>query len=198
MSDRKQNSGKSGREGFGDDAGTRVGRPDAGSTDERSTDQQMARLSKDSADERGIEGSALGGSERDWKSGRQAAGSGGTESGLETGGEAVRGVHEMQEQGGAGSGKEWQGASGKNKSTGNTRGGSGGASGESSASGNPGRSGSEPLKGRTNEHQGGYGGQGGSPRTSSDNRGSNDPQVGATGRDQQGGMSTPNKDNVGG
>ena len=192
MSDRKQNSGKSGREGFGDDAGTRVGRPDAGSTDERSTDQQMARLSKESADERGIEGAALGGSERDWKSGRHAAGGEGTESGMETGSEAARGVHEMQEQGASGK------SSGKStKSTGNTRAGAGGASGESSASGSPGRSGSEPL-GRTNEHQGGYGGQGGSPRTSSDSRGSNDPEVGATGRDQQGGMSTPNKDTVGG
>ncbi|HKG95660.1 MAG TPA: hypothetical protein VKA84_27365 [Gemmatimonadaceae bacterium] len=196
MADRKQNTGSSGREGYGDDAGTRVGRPDAGGTDERSVDKQMARLSDSSADERGIEGSALSGSERDWRSGRHAAGGGSTEEGLESGGEAVRGLHEAQEQGGAGSGREWQGASGK--STGNTRGGAMGASGESSASGNPGRSGSEPLEGRTNEHQGGYGGQGGSPRTSSDSRGSKDPQVGATGRDQHGGMSKPNKDNVGG
>ena len=46
------------REGFGDDAGTRVGRPDSGAPDDRS----MARLSEN-ADDRGIEGAVLAGSE---------------------------------------------------------------------------------------------------------------------------------------
>lgn len=148
----------SGREGFGDDGGARVGRPDAGSTDERS----MARLAHN-ADDRGLEGGTLDESQgarsemradgsdmsRGTSGGRGTAGSGQTldhaqraQSGTPdrstgAGAEAAEGVHDTKD------------ARGANDAD---------------------RSGSEPLEGRTKEHKPSYGGEGGSPRTSSDQR----------------------------
>ena len=156
--DKRQDSG---REGFGDDGGTRVGRPDAGDTDERS----MARLAHN-ADDRGIEGGSLEASQgarsdrradgSEFTQGAQG-GSGGTgaagggrtldhaqraqsgtpERSTGAGAEAAEGVHDTKD------------ARGANDAD---------------------RSGSEPLEGRAKEHKPSYGGEGGSPRTSSDQR----------------------------
>ena len=165
------------REGFGDDMGTRVGRPDAGNADDRS----MARLSEN-ADERGLEGAALGGSSNPGGS------PGGTEQGERTStradGSSMEGDtldHAQRAQSGMsrGAGAEAnRGVEGANVQGGtDERGGSKGGSGSGSGSGvNQGdrgqgdRAGSEPLTGRQSEHKGSYGGEGGDPRTSSDER----------------------------
>ena len=162
------------REGFGDDMGTRVGRPDRPNTDDRS----MARLSGESADDHGsrIEGSILDddgqgsrsrtradGSSMDAAGGRtldhtQRAESGtpersggasatGADSGM--GGEANRGVHASQ---GRGASVERGTDEGQGTNAGDAS------------------KGSEPLDGRKSEHKPSYGGEGGAPRTSSDQR----------------------------
>ena len=161
--DDKQKRGGAGREGFGDDGGARVGRPDAGRTDERSVDKSMARLS-DSASEGGLEGGVLdeaskGGKRSDTradgsfmagrtvdetdgqtldKAQRAQSGTPARESGAD-GAEAARGVHGAQAQ---------RGTSGEKND----------------------RAGSEPLEDRKSEHKGSYGGEGGAARTSSDQR----------------------------
>ena len=161
------------REGFGDDGGTRVGRPDAPSPDDRS----MARLA-DQQDSEGIEGSVLGdtsagaratnradgSSMSEGPSNHQGQGSHDTkhrtndhaqraESGM--GGEANRGVEGAQ-RGGA------------SIPRGTDEGSARGAGGADSTDED--RAGSEPLAGREREHKPSYGGEGGSPRTSSDQR----------------------------
>ena len=156
--DERESGKQGGREGFGDDGGTRVGRPDAGGTDERS----MARLSEN-ADDRGLEGGVLDesqGARSEMRAdgsdmsggtsgGRGAAGSGQTldhvqraqsgtpERSTGAGAEAAEGMHDTKD-----------------------------ARGANDAS----RAGSEPLEGRTQEHKPSYGGEGGAPRTSSDQR----------------------------
>jgi len=157
------------RQGFGDDGGTRIGRPDAPSPDDRS----MARLA-DQQDSEGIEGSALGdqaagarathradgSSMSEGQGSHQGQGSHDTkprtndhtqraESGM--GGEANRGVENAQ-----------RGASVPHGTDEESSGGGGSA--------HTGRPGSEPLTGREREHKPSYGGEGGSPRTSSDQR----------------------------
>ena len=128
----------SAREGFGDDMGTRVGRPDSGQSD------GSARLASQS-DDRGIEGSILDDSEqsRKAKSGQSTG----------AGAEGAQSINNAE-----------------SKPSGSTRGGSGGASAERSQKPSGDRTGSEPIEGRTHEHQGGYGGKGGAPRTSSNER----------------------------
>ena len=159
--DERKDRQDSGREGFGDDGGTRVGRPDAASA----SDSSMARLAHN-ADDRGIEGGNLDESQgarserradgSEFTQGAQG-GSGGTGAGggrqtldhaqraqsgtpdrsTGAGAEAAEGVHDS---------KDAKGANDAN------------------------RAGSEPLTDRTREHKPSYGGEGGSPRTSSDQR----------------------------
>jgi len=137
--DRDKNADK-GREGFGDDQGTRVGSPDAGrgGSSAASSSQPMKE---------GLEGAILDGA--DTKRGTDEEG--GTSTGA--GAEAARGVHSVN------AGRSEGGRVGDDVST-----------GASSTSGDAQRAGSEPLGGRTSEHKGGYGGEGGDPRTSSDKR----------------------------
>ena len=158
MDERKQR-GDAGREGFGDDGGTRVGRPDQGGM----SDGSMARLGHN-ATAGGEEGAILddaekGGARSDvradgsYMAGRtvdanddgtldhaQRAQSGTPErEGGAVGAEAARGVHGAQAQ---------RGTQGQTAD----------------------RPGSEPLADRKNEHKPSYGGEGGDPRTSSDQR----------------------------
>ena len=134
---------KDGREGFGDDGGTRVGEPDAA---------KNAGPSSDTAGHQGgLEGSILddGDADKSTRAGSQAQGgqqarvqqashgtreSEGSQGSLGGGGEAAAGMHA--------SGKGDEGTD---------------------------RAGSEPLD-RSREHKGSYGGEGGSARTSSDQR----------------------------
>lgn len=159
MSDRsgkEQEHDRSVREGFGDDGGTRVGRPDAPAADDRS----MARLSDESVDDAGprIEGSILDddGAGEGTGGGRNAQRADGSSTTGRTndhaqraqagmGSEASEGVHGAQQEGSS-----------------DVQGGTDEQSGD--------RSGSEPLAGRKMEHKSGYGGEGGAPRTSSDQR----------------------------
>ena len=170
------------REGFGDDMGTRVGRPDPagpGALDDRS----RARLSEN-ADDRGIEGGVL--SSPGQRSSTRADGSsmegepldhaqraqsgtpergslGGGARGASApsgaGGEANQGVHGAQRNA-AGSGSGSKGAPAGADIKGGTDEHSQGAQGGT------GRSGSEPLRERQSEHKSGYGGEGGAPRES--------------------------------
>ena len=162
------------REGFGDDGGARVGRPDAPRPDERS----MERLA-DSADPsgEGIEGSVLGGE----RSERRADGSSMTgglhgssrhertndaaqrAQAMASGGEAAQkpsGAGAEASRSVEGAGKSPEGASvpvGTDESN------------QVEAHGAD-RAGSEPLVDRKTEHKPGYGGDMGEPRTSSDQR----------------------------
>jgi hypothetical protein len=187
--DRKQSQGKGEqgreqekpvREGLGDDMGTRIGRPDpasAGALDDRS----MARLSEN-ADDRGIEGAVLAGSDDP----RGSQGPRGAESGsrtsaradgssMDTGGgetldhaqRAESGTPERGSPSGIG-GEANQGVHGAQRSRQGSPGGAKIERGTDEQS--PDRPGSEPLRGRQSEHESGYGGEGGSPRTSSDRR----------------------------
>ena len=163
------------REGFGDDMGTRVGRPDAGSTDDRS----MARLSE-SADDRGIEGAVLAGSDN--PSGSPGGTERGGRTGSSSGGEGERSATRAD-----GSSMDGSGATldhSQRAQSGMTQGGGGEANlgveganvqggtdeGSTTASRSNDRSGSEPLRGRETEHKPSYGGEGGNARTSSDQR----------------------------
>lgn len=157
----RADTGMSGRQGYGDDGGARIGSPDAGRADERSTnssgstDDNMARLGRSTGGADAIEGSILDGDDaaRGGRSEMRADGSsmtGGTldkaqraqsgtpERGSGAGAEAAQGVHSRQ--------------------------------GGQSAPRTDDRSGSEPLEGRGREHKPSYGGEGGEPRTSSDQR----------------------------
>ena len=165
------------REGFGDDMGTRVGRPDPGATDDRS----MARLSEN-ADDRGIEGAVLAGSENPGGSpgGTERGsrpGSGGERSDTRADGSSMEGEgqtldHSQRAQ----SGMPQRGAAsgGDSAETGMggeaNRGVEGAKIERGSDEQGSERSGSEPLRGRQSEHKPSYGGEGGEPRTSSDQR----------------------------
>ena len=127
--------------GFGDEGGTRVGRPDPA---ESASGPSTGTNPPDA-----LEGSILEGEESVrgmTESDRRAAASTGA------GAEAAEGMHSAP------------GRSPKEKSgVDNAR--------NEPASGNaPGRSGSEPLQERETEHKSGYGGQGSQPKTSSDQR----------------------------
>ena len=172
------------REGFGDDMGTRVGRPDAGGADDRS----MARLSEN-ADDRGLEGAALDGAGQGGRSSTRADGSSmegdtldhsqraqsgmgkeGSKSGSQggatgAGGEANRGVEGANVRGGT---DEQGGSQGESRSGAGTSGAGAGVNQGDRGQGD--RAGSEPLAGRKDEHKGSYGGEGGEPRSSSDQR----------------------------
>ena len=166
------------REGFGDDMGTRVGRPDEGALDDRS----MARLSEN-ADDRGIEGAVLagsdnptgspGGTERGSRAGGAGGGSGsggrsstradGSSMEGETLDHAQRAQSGMPQSGQTGVGGEAnKGVEGANVQRGTDEEGSRSAEGD--------RAGSEPLSGRQSEHKPSYGGEGGDPRTGSHER----------------------------
>lgn len=170
MDEREKQRDASGREGFGDDGGTRVGRPDAGRTDERS----MARLSEN-ADDRGIEGAVLDESQAS-RAERRADGSAmsGREHAGTSGGGADTLDHAQRAQSGTperGTGMGAEGAQGVHHAQ-STR----GTSQESVERSD--RAGSEPLAGRGREHKPSYGGEGGEPRTSSDQRENpNDPKI---------------------
>jgi hypothetical protein len=145
--DKKQGKHAGGREGFGDDGGARVGRPDP--------DSSMARLSENatSGETPSIEGSILD-DESTAKSGgarssQRAEGSG-------TGGTAGQRTNDHAQRAQSGMGAE--GAVGVEGS----RRGSDRAAGE--------RQGSEPLRDNPADHKSGYGGEAGAPRTSSDQR----------------------------
>lgn len=166
------------REGFGDDMGTRVGRPDAGSADDRS----MARLSEN-ADDRGLEGAALDGAGQGGRSSTRADGSSMEGDTLDHSQRAQSGMAQEGSKGGSqGRPTGAGGEANRGVEGANVRGGTdeqGGSSGSKSGAGagvNQGdrgqgdRAGSEPLSGRKNEHKGSYGGEGGEPRSSSDQR----------------------------
>ena len=136
-----------GREGLGDDQGTRVGSPDP----DRSADSGYAGPSTGPTD-KGLEGSILddsSGRGDDESSGRGAAGEGVTGAGAE----AAQGV-----QAASGGGREQERGGINTTTTGQPQ------------PGQPGWSGSEPLEGTSQPHTSGYGGEGGRPRTSSDQR----------------------------
>jgi hypothetical protein len=148
------------REGFGDDMGTRVGRPDPGAADDRS----MARLSEN-ADDRGIEGAILkdsdnpsgspGGTER---GSRPTAG---RRSGTRADGSSMEGEtldHSQRAESGMPQGAAQSGAGGEANR------GVEGAKVQRGTDEQAGRSGSEPLEERKNDHKPGYGGEGGAPR----------------------------------
>jgi hypothetical protein len=159
------------REGFGDDGGTRVGRPDAPSRDDRS----MERLA-DSADTsgEGIEGAVL---DAGGRSEQRADGSSSTGSLHGTSRHERTNDAEQRAQAAA-SGGEKTGAGGEaNRGVENARRSPAGSSvplgtdpeNQVDAHGAD-RAGSEPLAGRKTEHKGSYGGEMGEPRTSSDQR----------------------------
>lgn len=167
------------REGFGDDMGTRVGRPDSGGTDDRS----MARLGEN-ADDRGLEGAVLdGASGREGqpggtgRGGRSATRADGSSMEGDTLDHSQRAQSGMSQGGSSQSGSRGSGAEANRGVEGaNVRGGTDEQGGSSRSGVNQGdrgqgdRAGSEPLTGRQNEHKGSYGGEGGEPRTSSDQR----------------------------
>jgi hypothetical protein len=139
---------KDGREGFGDDGGTRVGHPDAA---------KNAGPSSDTAGhEGGLEGSILddGDDDNSTRGGQQ-----GTQ----------QSKVQQASQGDAARGSSAQGGSAQ----GNSLGGGGEAAAGMHAAGKADAGttgdGSEPLD-RSREHKGSYGGEGGTPRTSSDQR----------------------------
>jgi hypothetical protein len=164
------------REGFGDDGGTRVGRPSNPDPDERS----MERL-PESADPsgEGIEGSVVGsGGER---SERRADGSSMTEGLHGTSRHGRTNDAEQRAQAMASGGEAAQKPSGvggeANRSVEGARKSPAGATAPVGTDPSnrvdthgADRAGSEPLTGRQTEHKPGYGGDMGEPRTSSDKR----------------------------
>jgi len=157
MSDqsKEREQDKSVREGFGDDGGTRVGRPDAPAPDDRS----MARLSDESVDDTGprIEGSIL-------DDDTAGEGTGGGRNAQRADGSSTAGRtndHAIRAQAGMGS-EASEGVHGAQQAGSEVQGGTDEQSDD--------QSGSEPLAGRRMEHKSGYGGEGGAPRTSSDQR----------------------------
>jgi hypothetical protein len=193
--DRKQSRNEGGqgnerdepaREGFGDDMGTRVGRPDPASADALD-DRSAARLS-DSADDRGLEGAILAGSDNPTGSpGRTETGArSGERSSTRADGSSLEGTgrgetldHTQRAESGtpergALSGMGGEANQGVHGAQRNQRAGQGAPDGARIERGtdeqSPDRSGSEPLRGRQNEHRPSYGGEGGAPRTSSDQR----------------------------
>ena len=156
--DERKDRQDSGREGFGDDGGTRVGRPDA-------SDSSMARLAHN-ADDRGIEGGNLDESQGA-RSERRADGSEFTQGAQGgsggTGAAGGRGTLDHAQRAQSGTPDRSTGAGAEAAEGVHDTKDARGANDES-------RSGSEPLEGRTREHKPSYGGEGGAPRTSSDQR----------------------------
>jgi len=138
------NRDQDGREGFGDDGGTRVGKPDAAREAAPSTN----------TDDSGLEGSILDGEDSARDTSTRATGSRGGQ--LSEGGGQSR-VQQASHGAGSEAAEGVRGAGAANQDKPNK----GAADGE--------RAGSEPLD-RSREHKGGYGGEGGAPRTSSDQR----------------------------
>ena len=136
-SERGENEG---RQGLGDDQGTRVGSPDP----DQSTGSEYPGPST-GTDADALEGSIM----EDESGGRADAG----ERASGAGAEAAQGMHAA-----ADSNREDQRIGGRTTSTGQRQ------------PGEAGWSGSEPLQGSGQPHTSGYGGQGGEPRTSSDQR----------------------------
>ncbi|HEY0970862.1 MAG TPA: hypothetical protein VGE02_07830 [Gemmatimonadales bacterium] len=129
-------AGDRGREGFGDDAGTRVGRPDPAAGADRKArqgagrdDEGFSRGPSTQPVDEGLEGAVLD----DEPSNKARARSGRTKAGNE----AARGIQDAND--------DREGAEG------GTRGGTS-------------RRGSEPLEGRTEERESNYGGKMGRPR----------------------------------
>ena len=153
-----------GREGFGDDGGTRVGRPSPAT----GADEQTGHTGPSSQPvKEGLEGAIFEGDEdaRDRGAVRKP-GPGGASSrerpdasgSLGAGAEAAEGTHNaMRERSPA----EQSGVDAAADQLGDTA---------DATDDDAGRRGSEPLTGRTNEHVSGYGGAGGTPKTSSDQR----------------------------
>jgi hypothetical protein len=127
------------RGGFGDDQGTRVGKPTPSGRDED------GHPSTRPVDE-GLEGAIM---DDNAQGGGRTAGAP-----TEGGAEAARGIHEH------GSGKAPRQAGGVSDDR----------------AGTEGHAGSEPLRGRTREHESGYGGSADRPKTSSDQREPLDPE----------------------
>jgi hypothetical protein len=152
QSGRGDEQSKSVREGFGDDGGTRVGRPDAPSPDDRS----MARLSDESVQDENtprVEGSILDAKDDASARGSQRA----------DGSDMSSGTNDQAQRAQAGMGSEAsRGVRGAQRGGASINGGT-----DEQTSDRPG---SEPLAGRQREHKSGYGGEGGEPRTSSDQR----------------------------
>ncbi len=137
---RQQGSGRA-DEGFGDDAGTRVGRPDSAGT--------RAEPSTGTGVPVGEEGSILEGEES--RRGMTASDRAGTGAGAE----GAEGIH---------------GAKGRDPKEKSSVEHVEHAHGEPGRGEGAGLSGSEPLRHRETEHQSGYGGKGAEPKTSSDDR----------------------------
>ncbi|MDQ3697820.1 MAG: hypothetical protein M3373_07320 [Gemmatimonadota bacterium] len=143
--DSSTGGGKAQPGGYGDDQGTRVGPADA-----------HDRAAKDGSESE----SASGPSSRPAKEGLEGAvlsGSGdqGTHRTTGAGSEASEGLHAAQQ-----GGRNPSDASSVEQA----------GTGRSTAEGDVDRAGSEPIEGRSHEHESGYGGRGGEPKTSSDQR----------------------------
>ena len=137
---RNQGSGRA-DEGFGDDGGTRVGRPD---NPQRANAAPGTGTGADIPD--AVEGSILDGEES--RRGMTASDRANTGAGAE----GAEGIHS---------------AKGRNEKE---RSGVEHAHGEPGRGEGAGLSGSEPLRHRETEHKSGYGGEGAEPKTSSDQR----------------------------
>ena len=135
---------REGREGFGDDGGTRVGRPDPAKGADVSTGPSSQPVKE------GLEGAVFE-EEEDGAENPNARNASGRGRPTGAGSEAAEGTHDaMHGQGPSSRTSADQAAGG--------------------TAGDDARRGSEPLTGREREHESGYGGRGGSPRTSSDQR----------------------------
>lgn len=136
-----------GREGFGDDGGTRVGRPSPAAGADRGTGPSSQPVKE------GLEGGIF-----EEEGGRRSAtGSGGGSTGA--GAEAAEGTHNAMRERSPGENSGVDAAADQL-----------GDAGDSGGDADDTRRGSEPLAGRTKEHVSGYGGAGGAPKTSSDQR----------------------------
>lgn len=128
------------RGGYGDDQGTRVGSPTP-------SGREHAGPSTRPVNE-GLEGAILDDQQADGDSEREGP--------TGSGAESARGIH-ASGSGGEGGGSEGEpgGSEGKASQSGGT---------EAEPSEHASRSGSEPLRDRTHEHESGYGGAGGRPK----------------------------------
>lgn len=174
MGEQERQDGRGGRQGYGDDGGARIGRPDERGVDERGTSGSSgtssdgsARLGRKAGGADAIEGSILD------EGGEDADGPRGGRSELRADGSRMTGEtldHTQRAQSGTperGSGAGAEGAQGVHA-----------RQGGQSAPRTDDRAGSEPLEGRGREHKPSYGGEGGAPRTSSDTREDvNDPRI---------------------
>ena len=134
--------------GFGDEGGTRVGRPATGPEGTGPSSQPVKE---------GLEGAIF--EDDETSGGSRGGGPGNTSRGKSTGagGEAAEGLH-------AAKGRPQGDETATHQRESEQREG-----GDSTLGGND-RLGSEPLHGRTTEHKGSYGGEGAEPRVSSDQR----------------------------